>query len=501
MDESIKENGLTYSDNGNDGVLPSITLRCEESDVDVNKPWHDDVLNRKDIALRLTSNIVSGEKNSLMVALDGGWGSGKTFMLKRWAAQLNIDGYNSFYFNAWETDYSKSPLLALAGKFIGYISDELGLVANTKRKFSDKSLLDWVKSLSEESIDKIPNTEIKKLLGAVLFMCSDETLKRFANEGIDTNELKKAVRFASKLLYQKSCKPLVIIIDELDRCRPNFALEMLERVKHMFDIPNTCFVFGLNRVGLRKSIEVLYGHGKDESDIYLNRFFDLAFKLPQPDTSSFGKMLIEKYKLKQFKSYQASLQSKRVSDYYSIPYSKDSIDDFLPDLFSCYNLSLRDVDYCFRMMLYFQKSHPHNNLVKVPSFLGALLLLKIKFPEIYDKYLFGVFYGVEVLEDMTRGFSNGTFPKWLCDKHNERLILLRAFFMSVDNSDIPDSMPRQRLNALANSTAMQIRSKKTEEVFYEYTCLKEIIGNGRGIKPSEILDIIEIGVSEVSNDG
>ena len=92
--------------------------------------------------------------------------------------------------------------------------------------------------------------------------------------------------------------PLIFIIDELDRCRPTFAIELLERVKHIFDIPNMIFVFGINRSELCSSLQSIYG--EIDAGVYLRRFFDMEFSLPEIDSEPFCKSLMEKYKLNDF---------------------------------------------------------------------------------------------------------------------------------------------------------------------------------------------------------
>ena len=83
---------------------------------------------------------------------------------------------------------------------------------------------------------------------------------------------------------------MVFIIDELDRCRPTFAIELLERVKHIFDVPNLVFAFGINRDELCSSLQSIYGN--IDADVYLRRFFDMEFTLPQTQTQrSFARYL------------------------------------------------------------------------------------------------------------------------------------------------------------------------------------------------------------------
>ena len=85
-------------------------------------------------------------------------------------------------------------------------------------------------------------------------------------------------------MMEETKQPLVFIIDELDRCRPTFSIELLERVKHIFDIPGIVFVFGINRDELCHSIKSVYG--EIESGIYLRRFFDVSLSLPDASTDS-----------------------------------------------------------------------------------------------------------------------------------------------------------------------------------------------------------------------
>ena len=81
-----------------------ISLKLLEAEVSSDDPWGDDKLGRKEIAQRLT-NIVCGQTSPFVISLHGAWGTGKTFMLKRWQRQLENDKYQAIYFNAWEDDF------------------------------------------------------------------------------------------------------------------------------------------------------------------------------------------------------------------------------------------------------------------------------------------------------------------------------------------------------------------------------------------------------------
>ena len=81
-------------------------------------------------------------------------------------------------------------------------------------------------------------------------------------------------------------RPLIVVIDELDRCRPSYAVELLEVAKHLFSVENIVFVLAVNRSELGHSIKALYGDGFD-AEGYLRRFFDVDFQLPEPERDAF----------------------------------------------------------------------------------------------------------------------------------------------------------------------------------------------------------------------
>ena len=101
-------------------IKKKLTLKLIEADISSDDPWADDVLERKKVASALT-NLVSEETNPLVIGLNGHWGTGKTFVLKRWQKELEGKGYKSIYFNAWEDDFCDDPLIAI----IGQLSDSL----------------------------------------------------------------------------------------------------------------------------------------------------------------------------------------------------------------------------------------------------------------------------------------------------------------------------------------------------------------------------------------
>ncbi len=94
-------------------ALPA--LKVVEPEVDAENPWVDDVLDRKDIAERLTS-IVRGQEAPFVISVDGRWGTGKTFLLKHWQQDLENQDWQAIYYNAWEDDFAGDPLISVTGQ-------------------------------------------------------------------------------------------------------------------------------------------------------------------------------------------------------------------------------------------------------------------------------------------------------------------------------------------------------------------------------------------------
>ena len=120
---------------------------------------------------------------------------------------------------------------------------------------------------------------------------------------MNIKKLKKAVREFKEALLELSNQlsesipnhPLVFAIDELDRCRPSYAVELLEVAKHLFSVNNVVFVLVINQLELAQSVKALYGQTFD-AEGYLQRFFDLDFRLPDPDRSRFVDALLYRQK-------------------------------------------------------------------------------------------------------------------------------------------------------------------------------------------------------------
>ena len=226
------------------------------------------------------ANIVRNLQTPLVLALTGGWGSGKSVFAKQWAGELQkSEGAPVIYFDAFANDHQKNALFALAGEVMEFIG--------RRKKMADKA---------SESIGRIGKGISETLaecaarfatLGAVGAEDVSEAMKTALDKRMeDAEEERDVVKKFHKAL-EKAAKelgggqPLVFIVDELDRCRPDFALELLEKIKHLFSVPGVCFLVVTNLEKFKTVVQRAYGYNEKDAQIYLEKFFHYVFWLPQ----------------------------------------------------------------------------------------------------------------------------------------------------------------------------------------------------------------------------
>ncbi|MEP3350005.1 MAG: P-loop NTPase fold protein [Marinomonas sp.] len=270
---------------------------------------------RKELAERFTHYLKSRktEKNAYVVNLNGAWGTGKTYFVTEWKKLVEEQGHIAVKIDAWESDYLNDPLAIIIAELLEQVRDR---IENYDKDFEDKEkevanailnigkdiLPILAKILGKHLLGKAATDDIASLLGkATGSLLSNEKLKDDLNIGElglsvvrqhkqhkqFTQDFKKQARdLVDFALEGNPNKQVFVFIDELDRCRPTYAIEMLETVKHLFDIPNFIFVLSTDTNQLQHSIKAVYGHDFDSHE-YLSRFFEQRLTLPEPDFFEF----------------------------------------------------------------------------------------------------------------------------------------------------------------------------------------------------------------------
>jgi len=191
------------------------------------------------------------------------------------------------------------------------------------------------------------------------------------------DKFKSYLETATNSIREKGGK-LVIVIDELDRCKPTFAIQTLEIVKHIFDVNNMVFLFAIDIKQLSHSISSVYGQGFDSTG-YLCRFFDYIAKMPAPDIKPY----IEE-KLKEIENIPDNKEfSHRKKDY---DFCVNILADFLYDIYMAFDFSLRDLDtviQSYKIMLNsFLKEY---HMVAAHMIYVFCIALKYKKPRLFEE--------------------------------------------------------------------------------------------------------------------
>ena len=340
------------------------------------------MLGRRDLATRLT-RLIQNQQAPFVISIDGSWGTGKTFLLQRWQTELEIQGFRAIYFNAWEDDFCDDPLLAILGQLSEHFKEgKLKELASKFLEIAGPLLKQNLISVLHKHTGITPELESKE-------QPQRNLLQEYLDQRATKDQLKQHLEKMSAAVLEETGHPLVFIIDELDRCRPTFAIELLERVKHIFDVPNLVFVFGINRSELCSALQSVYG--EIDAAVYLRRFFDMEFTLPEIDSKVFCRNLMDRFDLAGYFSLLDDAGQTRI-------HSEDFrlLSDDLPSLWRHLGLSLRDMVYCVQVISLVGRSVTLKSHM-CPNLLLILIPLKIKNFSLYRKFMRGECRASEVM--------------------------------------------------------------------------------------------------------
>ena len=268
-----------------------IRIQPREIDIPEDDPFRNDLLSREEPAEVLT-HLVGSIEGPCVLAVDAPWGAGKTTFLHLWAPHLRNNGFPVVDFNAWQTDHSGDPFIALSSELTeglrgfmdaaGRTVEEIKAAATEVLRHAIPGFIRFA-TAGALDIDKLSEKEIGRFLASY---ASDRLARHRAGQQ-SMEKFKVTLRDTAKDVSRSKCdRPLIVMIDDLDRCRPTYAVELLEVAKHLFAVHGVIFVLAVNRSELAHSIRALYGD-EFNADGYLHRFFDVDFRLPDPERRPF----------------------------------------------------------------------------------------------------------------------------------------------------------------------------------------------------------------------
>lgn len=213
-------------------------------------------------------------RNGLVISLNGAWGSGKSTFLKEVEEKIkNNDDCELFInYDAYEYDFYDTPYIP----FFSSIEEKLQLGKELEKlmKVTTKDIGKLLLSIAYALVKKgVEDTmDVDTIRDNVMGMSNTNYLEDFKEFQKCKMEIQKKLRE-----YCKN-KTQVFIIDELDRCKPNFAIDTLEIIKHFFDVENCVFIIAVDKLQLQESAKTIFGQEMD-SEKYFSKFYDYQFNL------------------------------------------------------------------------------------------------------------------------------------------------------------------------------------------------------------------------------
>ncbi|AXV99225.1 hypothetical protein CJO80_27105 (plasmid) [Ralstonia solanacearum] len=385
---------------------PPLALKADSLE-NIAEPFDGDWLGGRAALARRLTGYVDRLRCGAVLAIDAPWGEGKTWFARHWVAQLRKDGHRVGLIDAFQQDYVEDPFLLLAAEIRHLCKANQPMAKKmTERAVAvAKVVMPQVTKLAINAAVKLAGTsdaveKFQEQIEAVGEKGADAAqawIKKRIEQYDTERETVQAFRQELEAFAQADARPVIIVIDELDRCRPAFAVRLVERIKHFFDVPNLVFVLVMNRDQLEKAIKGVYGAETDAA-AYLGKFLNLSLSLPKERSldvsgpvhpaASFAHATLKRY------GYEA--QAGRYND-------------CLCTCAVALDLSLRDIERVCALLFLSESSSDRDDL---RVFLAAL---KIKHPAIFN--------GLRAFDDV------GT---------NACLALLRAAYARFDGMERGD---------------------------------------------------------------
>jgi hypothetical protein len=333
-------------------IVNKPVLRPDDFPINPQNPFEKDIFGRKKFADKLTDLVKYSDNDGLVISIDGWWGAGKSVFIKQWCYLVdqsiekvkngeikdalisnidkNIQLYNDknykkctpssiIYFDAFENEFHNNSFSSLC-----YAVSEFKEQNNfSKIKDGKPGFIDQAKLMTKTVVKKLPAAAIKIVTFGTIDTDSmneltdqiaagvDEAINKLSSgideikESIDNLRVfKDSLKNIAAEFKNKIGLPLTIVVDELDRCKPTFALSFIETLKHFFDVPNLVFILVVQKKQLHESVCNRYGNAIS-ADRYLQKFIHVDLELPSlshhnniQDYKNFSKMLSVKYKIK-----------------------------------------------------------------------------------------------------------------------------------------------------------------------------------------------------------
>lgn len=455
-----------------------------ESTLAIDEIWQDDMLGRKDEAkhlVRFLENKYQKETNTPFVLnLDSSWGHGKTFFITHLAEQLRLHNYPVVVFDAWKNDFSDEALLSFISAVCTALDNELN---GAQAKKEVKKLRDFATSLFKPTLPVLLSALVKQLTGMsakqIIDLSEDDTDDSEGEIVDDVEELssklsqlaaskaielytekknatedfiktiEKLVSVVDKGKSKKKQLPIFIFIDELDRCRPTFSIELLEGIKHLFSAPGVYFIVSTDTKQLCHSIKAVYG-AEFDAGRYLKRFFDMEYQLETPQTLQLASYLFNNSSIK---------------DKFFVPHrikSTLTIEELFADICNSFLFGARDIEQIFEVIktaAYLVEEEQDLHFI----YLMLIAALQHKYPDhpiFYHQQVQKTAFNEFFIQEIQKGEFKEFPPKYSDVNQGKpvRINLRQLFnlYVEVSTSDLKNESFQKRMSSLTEDIAEKL---------------------------------------------
>ncbi|MFA8387212.1 MAG: P-loop NTPase fold protein [Pelagibaca sp.] len=349
-------------------------------------PWEKDVLLRSETA-KLFEKLADSAGSNNVFLVSASFGQGKTFFVKNWSEQLSDDNWPHLVFDAWKHDFSTSPLAAFVSSVNvaaqkNYDTPARARILEKLNKFAKKAapilLASGAKTAVrmmtlgalDGNVDTLKELLIEQGADAAL-LASEEAIQALSmtmQQELLFDDLQRSFsEVVEQLRSEQPDKPVIVIIDELDRCRPEFVFNLLEDIKHILHNSNAVFYIFCDENVLTSQAKKTFGD-RQAGEAYIRKFFDHHLRLPNRKRSDFC-----------FKCINATFTGGR--------YIKDSARTHLKHVLTQSPLSLRQIEHTVSFCSILVDCN--SEIFEDWPLAIYLLVLREAFPQLYDEIATG----------------------------------------------------------------------------------------------------------------
>ncbi|WP_271103013.1 KAP family P-loop NTPase fold protein [Pseudomonas tohonis] len=384
------------------------------------------------------SNLVIRSTDELVISLDGKWGEGKTTFVKMWQGLLSEKGIPSIYIDAFQNDYTEDAFISIASSITSYI-DKNSTESEKRIEFKEKAkkvgvrLLAWgakvgikaatlgaIKESDIEALSEIGDEVAGDASDAIVELVN-ERLNAHAKESELIQSFRDSLSGLPSAIKDNQSGRLVVIIDELDRCKPSFAVEVLEKIKHLFSVTNVAFVLVMHKEQLEEAIKSVYGSNID-AHTYLQKFINIETTIPKRTLDQYNND-IDKYIKKLIAAHELPKWGE-----------ERLILDCLAPLARHFNLSLRQLEKTFTNIAIIYSTSEENNLRLIPIIIFICTLKTIK-PITFNKLLYNKINYRELCNETNLGALTESTP----DERSLKRMMIWIEFSTLSDNELAEA--------------------------------------------------------------